>query len=358
LITAFGGGCTRPAGEILVAPGDAPVWPSPPAPARIRYVGAFRTPDDLKPEKSFWQQLAGEDKTQIKQLVAPNAVAVSPEDQLFVADSDRHCVHVFDLRARTHSTIGEGTIEFPSAIARGGGRLFVADSAAGAIYVSQAGGPLRRFNESPIARPAGLAYAPSGIGNPVVAGRPQSEIGKLFVSDLATASIHVLDDSGRTIRTFPRTTDPLEGLSTPTQLAFHSSVGLLVTDALAGRVVRFDPEGQRLGTIGAPGDAPGNLALPRGVAIDREGHIYVVDARFENVQIFDAAGRVLLAFGSEGGGRGEFNLPAGICIDAHDRIWVADTYNCRVQVFQFLGAPEDASSPSAIASAPDGGKSP
>jgi sugar lactone lactonase YvrE len=361
LLTFVTGGCSRPAGEILVAPADAPIWPSPPAAARVRYVGAFRTPEDLKPARTFWQELAGKDDEKLRQLVAPNSVAVSPDGQLFVADSDGHCVHVFDLNTRTHTTIGAGTLELPSAVAFGDGHLFVADSAAGAVYVSEGGAALRQFNRSPIQRPAGLAYAPRAARSAM--STLESEIlnsemrDVLVVSDLATAAIHVLDESGTTIRTFPRTSDPADALSTPTHLAFHPAVGLLVTDALAGRIVRYDLDGRRLGTIGSPGDAPGNLALPRGVAVDRAGHIYVVDGRFENVQIFDAAGRVLLAFGQEGGGNGQFNLPAGICIDDRDRVWVADTYNCRVQVFQFLGAPQPPPMPSAVVSAPNGGNS-
>ncbi len=351
IVLAFG--CTQPKGEILVAPLEGPYWPAA-ADARVRYVGSLRSEEDLKPAKSFWRQLVGTDDQDIKRLVAPISVAVDPTGVVYVADTDTKAVHRFDLNARTHALIGQGTIELPSAVAWWNGHLFIADSKGGGIYVTD-GGPPRRFNRDTIARPAGIAGGtmPSQpFTTPGVGMSPN-----LFVSDLATASVHVLDFSGQTVQTFPQTTDPAEALSSPTHLAYHHKTRLLVSDTLSSRIVRFDQLGNRLGTIGAPGDAPGDLAMPRGVAVDSAGHVYVVDARFENVQIFDVDGRVLLDFGREGTGPGQFSLPAGICIDSHDRIWVADTYNCRVQVFQFLGAPESTARPALATISMHGGNS-
>ena len=317
-------GCSRlqPSAPLLQPRPDARRWPPPPAQARIRFLGTISSETDLRAPANLWQRIVGREAG--PRLVSPTDVAVTADDVLFVIDQDIGAVHRFDLVARRHELIGAGRLEVPSALCWARGRLFVADAAAGAILTWAPGRGWQRFDRDPPQKPAGLVYV----------ARTQ----KLYVSDLAAGAILVYDAGGRLVDTFDSDST---GLGSPTHLAYHPAVGLLISDPLSTRVVRFDLDGRVLGVIGSPGNGPGNLALPKGVAVDSQGHIYVVDARFENVQVFDDQGRILMAFGTEGTGDGEFWLPAGMCIDSQNRIWVADTYNCRVQVFGFLGAASD-----------------
>ena len=313
----------QPAGEIFPAMANAKVWPPAPAQPCVKYLGAIASAADLKPARSLWVRAVGPEPEQ--KLVAPIDVAVSPSDQVFVADRDRRVVHCFDLGTRRHMLIGEGTLELPSAVAWGDERLFIADSRMGQVFTWSPERPqLTRFDLADLKSPAGLAYVP--------------ERQALCVADLGTRTLVLLDRDGKPIAQFPPDDAPVE-LGSPMHVAYHPDVGLVVSDTINGRLVRFDPDGTYRDTIGSAGDGTGNLALPKGVAADSEGHVYVVDARFENVQLFDREGRVLMDFGEEGVQPGQFSLPAGICVDGRNRIWVADTYNCRVQVFQFLGAP-------------------
>ncbi len=317
-------GCTqgKPAEPLLQSRLDAKRWPPPPAKPRIRFLGAIASEKDLQAPVNLWHRIVGQQRP--RKLVSPTAVAVAGDDILFVIDKDDAAVHRFDLAARRHELIGADHLQVPSALSWAEGRLYVADAAAGAIFTWSPATGLRRFDRDAPQRPAGLVYVPA--------------VQRLFVSDLAAPAIHAYAADGRRAATFDLTD---AGVGSPTHLAYHPDAGLLVSDALGGRVVRLDLDGNMLATLGAPGDAPGNLALPKGVATDSQGHVYVVDARFESVQVFDAQGRILMAFGQEGTGEGEFWLPAGLCIDDNDRIWVADTYNCRVQVFEYLGAVSD-----------------
>ena len=315
-------GCVQPAGEVFPPLADAKVWPPPPAPARVKYVGSISSAADLKPGRSWWDRITGEDPPQ--KLIAPMDVAVNADGRVFVADRDRQAVHSFDLSARRHELIGSGVLQLPAAVAWGGGRLFVADAKLGHVFVwSPARQQLARFDHTDLSRPAGLAY--------------DEQRGRLYVADPPSGKVLVLNDAGELMTSLPAENGAVT-LGSPTHVVYRPALGLLVTDAVNSRVVRFDPDGAFAGTIGSLGDGAGNLALPKGVAVDSEGHIYVVDARFENVQLFDRAGRVLMAFGEEGTRTGQFNLPSGLCIDDTNRIWVADTYNCRVQVFEFLGS--------------------
>ena len=320
LVTLAGCASQQATGPLLQPQADAKRWPPPPALARIRFLGSIASEKDLQAPTNLWQKIVGEDDPQ--RLVTPTDVAVAGQDVLFVIDKDAAVVHRFDLAARKHELIGAGQLEMPAALCwEATGRLFIADAAAGAIWCWTPAQGLRRFDQDAPQRPAGLVFVP--------------EVQRLYVSDLNDAAILVYDAGGKRVDTFA----PKKArLGSPMHLAYHPDVGLLVSDALGGRVTRMDLDGKYLGQIGSPGDAPGNLALPKGVAVDSEGHVYVVDARFESVQVFSADGKILMAFGQEGTGDGEFWLPAGMCIDGQDRIWVADTYNCRVQVFEFLGA--------------------
>jgi DNA-binding beta-propeller fold protein YncE len=318
------GACVPPAGEIFPPPADPRVWPPPPAEPRIRYVGALTSSADLKTPPTFWQLLTGPDPP--ARVVAPLDVVVTPGPVVFVADRDGQAVHRFDLAARKHEWIGSGTLELPAALAWHDGRLFIADAGRGEVFAwNEQRRSLTRFDRAELERPSGLAFVPS--------------IGTLFVADARQRALVGLDDSGSVVRRIPSGDQATVG--TPAHLAYDPGLGLLVCDAVNGRVVRLTPEGESLGSLGSLGDGSGNLALPRGVAVDTYGNVYVVDARFENVQIFDGDGRVLMAFGEEGVAPGQFNLPSGICIDASQRVWVADAYNCRVQVFQFLGPPAE-----------------
>lgn len=312
-------GCAETVPPLLEPQADARRWPPPPAQPRIRFLGTISSDKDLHAPTNLWQRIVGDEPD--RKLVAPTDVAVSADDVLFVIDQDLGAVHRFDLVARRHEVLGADHLKVPSALHWGHDRLFVADASAGAILTWSPGPGWQRFDRDPPQRPAGLVFV--------------AQTGRLYVSDLGVGAVLVYDGQGRRVAVFD---DPDARLGSPTHLAYHPDVGLLVNDSFSGRLVRFDLQGRYLGAIGSPGDAPGNLSLPKGVAVDSQGHVYVVDARFENVQIFDSRGRILMAFGDEGTGDGEFWLPAGMCIDSENRIWVADTYNCRVQVFEFLGA--------------------
>ncbi|MCP4246604.1 MAG: hypothetical protein GY778_06110 [bacterium] len=316
-------GCAQSTpGPLLTPRTDARRWPPPPAEARVRFLGKIASAQDLDAPTNLWQRIVG--STPAGKLVTPTGVAVDDDGALYVLDADARAVHLFDLDRRRHTIIGAGVLELPSAICWGDGRLFVADAGAAAVHAWSPAKGWHRFDRGGLERPAGLVYV------------RQSH--RLCVSDLGAAAIRVYNADGQLEETW---TAPQVKLGSPTHLAYHPDVGLVVADSLGGRVVQLDLDGRQRGLIGSPGDGPGNLALPKGVAIDSRGHVYVVDARFENVQVFDAQGRILMSFGSEGTGDGEFWLPAGMCIDRQDRIWVADTYNCRVQVFEYVGAVSD-----------------
>lgn len=334
-------GCGQPAG-VVFPPLDTPLrWPGPPERERIRYVGQLAVSTDLKPAVSWRQAFAkamfGRKNTYA--MLTPMAVCTDGGSRVFVADSNGQVVHVFDLASRRYeqwrpsgkggkSGEGEGEgngkqFSQPVGIAYDpAGRLYVADSVAGLIFVFDSKGAfIGEIGEGVLARPCGLAF--------------DAVKGRLFVADTGAHQVIVLSPAGKVLGRIGKRGTRMGEFNFPTSVALDSRGRLYVCDSLNFRVQQFTPDLKPIRQIGRKGDLPGYFARPKGLALDSKDHLYVIDAQFEAIQIFDADGRLLLTIGEEGRGPGQFWLPTGIFIDSNDRIWVADSYNRRVQVFDY-----------------------
>lgn len=352
------------------------VWPAPPEPARIRYVGTLRDESDIKGKASgisrFLKSIVGTKSRPARMFVRPTDVYAEDSTHLYVTDAAAQSLLRIDLEARTVSSIGtsgQGQLAKPAGIIGDGrGRIYVADPGARRIvvfdlegtYLRHFGGHTTLLNPIDVAvHPAtGRVYVADSHTHQIVifdstgavVGKVGKDIGSLAARDSARAVIPVeLEDSnltharrGASDLTQNRGSKAGEFLY-PVAVAVLGDSALCVTDALNGRIQVFDLDGVFLRQFGRLADSPGSFARPKGVTADSDGHLYVVDAAFNNVQIFDTAGRLLLTFGKAGTGDGEFWLPLGLHIDRNNRIYIADRYNGRLQIFQYLNAPEGAS---------------
>ena len=308
------------AGEIL--------WPRPPDPARIRYVGSISRPSDIGARRPVMRRLVdaltGRQETRVLQ---PFAVAADTSDRVYVTDLRARGVHVFDLRRRSHaflSRIGDLQLRAPTGVAPDGlGRLYVADAELGAVFaVDSRGRELWRLVG--FARPSGLALHPVEQ--------------QLYVVETQGHRVHIVNTAGRVEHSFGGRGDSAGEFNFPTNVTVGPDGEVYITDSMNSRVQMFGPSGEFLAAFGRPGDAVGDLPRPKGISVDSEGHIYVVDGLYDVVNVYGRTGRLLLSFGGPGHGPGQFWLAAGMAIDARDRILVADTFNSRVQVFQYLPA--------------------
>lgn len=321
-------GCASPAGPILQASAAAPVWPTPPDPPRLRYLGEISTDKDLRPGRNFLESIGaglfGEEAA--RGMTSPMGVTTDDASRVFVADGNGQALHVFDLDTRRYARWEprEG-FSMPVAVAwdASASRVLVSDSVAACVFVFDSTGAMSaKLGEGILNRPAGLAVAGDG---------------RVFIADVGAHQIVVLDHAGAEVARIGERGSALGAFNYPTNVAIDRDGNLYVSDSLNFRVQVFGPNLRPALQIGRQGDLPGYFAQPKGVAIDPDGHVYVVDANFEAVQVFTGQGQLLLSVGREGRGPGEFWLPAGIHIDAKGRVWIADSYNQRIQVFQYLG---------------------
>ncbi len=331
---AFSSGCHRPLRPVFPLPPASLVWPPPPAPARIRYVGQLSSSADLNPARKAFQGITdvlfGAKQEQV--LYGPRAIVTSDDGRyVWIADPGGRCLHGFDLvgrRYRKLTTAGGTKLLAPVGISLGpSGTFWVCDSAALAIHrFSIETGAWReslRVGED-LHRPTACYWLD-----------PRRE---LYVVDTFDHNVKVLDEKGRVLRVLGTRGGAPGSFNFPTAIASDGRT-LWIADTGNHRVQEITLEGVPIVAFGQAGTGPGDLAMPKSVALDSDGHVYVVDARFENIQVFAPDGTLLLHLGEEGADPGEFWLPGGIFVDRADRIWVCDTYNHRVQVFDYVRPP-------------------
>jgi DNA-binding beta-propeller fold protein YncE len=308
-----------------------PVWPKPPAQARIEFVQNISKPEDIGITPGFWSRLAsifvGKKETR---LIRPTAAVVTTDEVLFVTDPGLKVVHRFDIRQKRHDMLqldDKETFRSPISLTidTAGDRVYVSDSALNRIYtIEKKSDQVKRFETSiPLEQPTGLTF--------------DSQRGRLYVVNTRRHQVDAFDRKGELQFTFGTRGAGQAQFNYPTQIWCDPASGeLWVTDSLNFRVQRFSQNGEFISTFSGVGDATGNLPRPKGVATDHSGHVYIVDALLNNMQIFNKNGELLLYLGEQGRGIGQFWLPVGIYIDGNNHIYVADSFNNRVQVFRYL----------------------
>jgi DNA-binding beta-propeller fold protein YncE len=329
VLVLAGAGCGPQRSEFLPSTQTPLVWPEPPEPPRIIYVGAVSTEADMEkrgsPLDGLGELLFG--KKPVGVLVCPYAVAVDAAGVMYVADSAGAAVHVFNLKTRDYhqfSSLGKDLrLQKPIGLALLADRVYVVDSGLRQVCVFKKNGTfLFAFGRDRFERPAGIACRPAAA--------------TVYVADAGNHTIHVFSHRGEFLKQIGTRGIGGGQFNFPTHLHIDRAGRLYVSDTLNYRIQVFGPDDRYLTVFGQQGDRPGNFAHPCGVATDRFGDIYVTDRQFENVQIFTPDGQILMAFGQEGNGPGQFWLPAGIFIDDRNRIYVADSYNKRIQIFDLL----------------------
>lgn len=303
------------------------VWPSPPQQPRIMYLRSISSSQDIGVKYSVFRRVfdfvLGR-QTRHQAMVRPISTTVDKNHRIFVTDPGAACVHIFDSAKNTYrrlTSAGNGNLlQSPVDIKiTPEGKLFVTDSERSEVVVYDQKGDYLFTIQGYFKRPTGLC----------VRGE------RLYVVDTALNRIYCFDFNGIYQGEYgSRGTEPGE-FNFPVFIA--ATEDLIIADAMNFRIQILDPQMNSKFVFGEMGDVQGTFSRPKGVGVDSDGHIYVVDGLFNAFQIFDQAGNLLLVVGSAGYLPGQFNLPAGLFIDDDDKIYVVDTMNCRVQIFQYLG---------------------
>ena len=306
-----------------------PVWPSPPAAARIAFEQSFSTPAELGINKGFWQWLGefifgAEDS----RMIRPMAVITVGDRLIYVADPGVRGVHRFNTHDHSYHLIqGKDGSVLPSPVAMttdADGNVYVTDSELAQVLVIHEDSDHAEslLLDEPLQQPTGLAI--------------DSNSGDLYLIDTRQHQVLIFNSQGNLKQRFGQRGTQAGEFNYPT-LIWQSGTTILVNDSLNFRIQSFDLDGNFLSEFGKAGQSSGYQSRPKGIAMDQAGHIYVVDALLNNIQLFDGDGQYLLTIGERGQQAGQFWLPAGIFISPEQKIYVADSHNQRVQVFRYIG---------------------
>ena len=297
-------------------------FPPPPNEPHLQFLTAFHTEKEFRggDDRSFMSYVTGQ-KPATKELSKPYGVAASGK-KFYICDTDYGGLIVADLQTREmhlKGWEGEGRLKIPLNLAVDtDGSLYIADSGRDQVVIFDK-------NQDYVA-----ALGKVGEMKPrdVAVSRD-----RIYVADIQNHCVHVYDKATRTnLFDIPRDTDGTNvarRLFMPTNLAMDSKGRLYVSDTGAFRVQVYDADGNHIRYIGGMGDSPGQFARVKGVAVDRESRLYAVDALSQVIQIFDEQGRPLTWFGEPGATRQIQNLPAKVALDYDD-----------VGYFQSFAAPD------------------
>ena len=280
-------------------------YPPPPEIPRLQFLTAISTEDDLKGQRSDFDNFLLGPEITFSQLGRPYAVTSTP-GFLFVVDRHINKLVKIDLAAGNFALLGEnwqGMLRSPAGITTDNtGNKYIADMTRKEIVVFDKEDNFTRTYGSRdiLERPADVSVFQDRV---YVCDIKQN---KIFVFSRQTGQLtETIGETGRSEGQFYK----------PSHIFLDSKGNLFVNDAFNYRVQKFSREGKFTQTFGFHGDLIGAMARSKGMAVDHDGNLYVADAAFEYVQIFDPVGRLLLFFGGPGTKRGNLYLPAGIHID-------------------------------------------
>ncbi len=254
-------------------------------------------------------------------LERPLGVAVSEQDEVYVADGACRCIRIFDptgkLRATLGPQVGDTELQYPIALTFDAeDTLYVSDLGAGQIAVFHSGVYKGRLSRGQI--PTEVQH-PAGI---------QIRGEHIYINDLSKHQVLLFDSEGNLVRTFGAGGDSESGggghLSYPNYALTLSDGSLLVADSDNNRLQMFDNSGKTAASWTGP------LLVPRGLAPDAEGNIHVANVMSGRIEVFSRAGKHLGGYAQFSGGP-EFGFPTGLA--AHrDKLYVADRGNKQVQI--------------------------
>src|SRR5271165_541588 len=263
-------------------------------------------------------------------LRAPQHVATDSRQRLIISDPEGGAVHVLDPAGRTSFRIASGggrRLHQPAGVAvDADDNIYVADSDRGMLGVFDRYGGFVRYignyqGENDYVSPHGIAI--------------DRKAGRLYLVDSPRNLVFVLDLQGKVLGRFGKYRNDT-GVGTfnhPTDIAYSH-----------GHIFVLDSWGTRIQTIDSASNVVGGFELPRsyrlqdgagnGLGVDEQGNVYISSFSASAITVYSQGGQLLAWFGQPGRRVGEFAGPEGLWIDSDNRMYVADSGNGRVQIFQ------------------------
>jgi len=321
---------------------------------------AFELPPDPYAEAytevataAVWGQIG----TEPGQFNRPRGIAVGPDRNVYVVDSDNARIQVFttdgvlvtqwgsrcnladpvgcqDPDGSGPLALGDGQFQEPWGIAvDSAGLVYVADTWNHRIQVFQADGSfVRKWGSfGQVAAASGgenVFYGPRGVA---VDGQ-----GRVFVSDTGNKRIVVSSSDGTYLYQWGGPGLGPGAFEEPVGVALDVDGNLYVADTWNQRVQVFDSDFTYLREWTVDAWLGQGVANKPFIAVDGQGRVYVTDPEGYRVIVFDGQGGLVATFGTYGYEADAFVLPTGIAVDGDGYIYVTDPEGQKVLKFEPL----------------------
>ena len=192
-------------------------------------------------------------------------VAVDKDDNIYVSDSDNHCVYKFNKKGELLERVGKkgsgpGDFSYPKGVAVSGDRVFVCDCKNHRVQVlTRELQPVKQFGSHGFGD--GQFNEPWSIS-------VDSE-GMLYVSDYGNHRVQVFTRDGQFVYSFGKQGSGQGELNNPRGVCVDASY-VYVADNSNHRVSVFTKHGQFITSCGE-----GHITNPYGVFVDSDGFVYV-----------------------------------------------------------------------------------
>ena len=241
-------------------------------------------------------------------LHTPAGVAVDADDNIYVADTERGLVGVFDSNGRYLFDMGsltqtEGLFESPTAIAidKSKGNLYVIDAKRNHLYELDLKGNVLQHVGSAKTNASGL----------MLRARAKQERPKPAATSFE--------------------------FEKPLQMAI-SGDELLIFDAEGSRVIVSDLDCKFRSEFSLQTRVAHPLRQGVGFATGPGGNIFLSNLTGPEVAMYNREGRKVASFGNRGEFVGQFVSPAAVWMDSKQNVYVSDSHNRNIQVFQATAA--------------------
>lgn len=301
------GGCAQSPTQLK----DTILYPDLPQRPRIQFLTQIRNEESLYQAKSsgFRDFVVGDEQKSARQLGRPFALGHNRHN-LYVLDKVWQTVVRIDLSNGEFHPIRDmrgGAMEEPQSIfVSEDGILYVADSKRREILIYNERGEFESsFKLDNNIRPVDIAARDD----------------LLYVVDLNGHAVLVLDSAtGEVVESIGGLGREPGLFNKPTNLAIDPNGNIFITDLMNNRAQMFDEKGSFVRAFGANERYFGGAVKPKGLDADHSGLMYLTDAAFSMVTIWDSeTGTPLMPFGQRSP-RGEASiaelyLPTDVHID-------------------------------------------
>ena len=280
------------------------IFPSPPDDAQIQYLTSINSSVDIaKKQSGFSKFILGETKP--KTIAKPFGVDIR-FGKIYICDIGIKGLEIIDLEKGSFDYFlpeGKGKLIIPvNCYVDEKGYLYIADSGRKQIVVfDNEGKYVHSFGEEDNYQPLDVFVSD----------------GKIWVANLQDHKIHVYknDTTYKFMFSFPDVSPEEDGYLFQPKDIYVTNDKVYVSDFGGFKINIFSKEGEFINSVGSQGKNPGQFTRPKGVAVDQEDNLYVIDTAFGNAQIFNNKNQLLLFFGGPYNGTGYMYLPANISID-------------------------------------------